>query len=103
MDAEESNTSSSVQSVITYTKPQPSAHHNSVHLTLANNQCYHSGRCVVHSKPLRNRFRPKYYGFHIPIEISRPIRAGILLKVDRGQLSDLIVELMKVHPISFPI
>ncbi len=38
----------------------------------------------------------------MPLEISRPIRAGILLGVAREPLFELVVDLMKAHPISYP-
>ena len=51
---------------------------------------------------MQHRARPRYIGFHIPIEISRPIRAGLLLGVDRELLHDLIVKLMREHEMSYP-
>lgn len=68
-----------------------------------NNQCFHSGKCLVHSKQLKHRARPRFIGFHIPIDVSRPIRAGLLQGVKKEQLQELIVEIMTNHSISYPI
>ncbi len=51
---------------------------------------------------MRHRARSRYIGFHIPIEISRPIRAGLLLGVERGELFNLIVDLMRIHSMQYP-
>lgn len=57
----------------------------------------------MHSRVLQHHTRPRFIGFHIPLEISRPIRAGLLLGVERGSLFDLIITIMQSHSVSFPI
>ncbi len=66
------------------------------------NQSNHSGRCLVHSRKLRHHSCPRYIGFYIPVEISRPIRAGLLLGVERVPLYNLIVDLMNSNPMPYP-
>jgi hypothetical protein len=61
---------------------------------MISNQCHQSGRCEAHKKEIRHRSRQKYRGITIPLEISRPIRAGVLFNVDRIKLRDLIIELL---------
>lgn len=66
-------------------------------LVLINNQCHQSARCATHSRKIKHQFRPFYCGVDIPIEISRPIRAGILFDVNKSKLYDLVLELLDLH------
>jgi hypothetical protein len=63
-------------------------------LDLPINQCHQSGRCEEHVKQIKHRFRPRYHGINIPIEVSHPIRAGNFFDVYKVKLRELIVELI---------
>lgn len=98
----QTSTCLNVLNAATYSKIQTSRYIKCTDLIPARNQCLSTGRCSDHSKPLQCRLRARYIGFFIPFELSRPIRAGLLLGVDRGALFDLIVQLMQNNPISYP-
>ncbi len=57
--------------------------------------CHQSGRCARHSRPLHHRARPRYIGPHIPLNVSQPIRAGLLFAVEHERLRELIVDILK--------
>ena len=52
--------------------------------------------CKTHSRDLHYSKRPKYNG-PIPLHVRRPIRAGLLLGVDRDQLCDIVTSLDPVN------
>ncbi len=58
------------------------------------NQCHQTCKCANHVKPFIGRKRHRYIGPFIPLEISRPIRAGLLYGVDSADLQSLIVSLL---------
>ncbi len=62
-----------------------------------NNQCHQTGRCPLHSRYVMHYSRPRYYGIDIPIEVVRPIRAGVLFGVDRNKLCELVVKLLVIR------
>jgi hypothetical protein len=58
--------------------------------------------CKAHSKKLHNVKRPKYDG-PIPLHVRRPIRAGLLLGVDRKQLCDVVASLETIKDTEDPV
>ncbi len=65
---------------------------------LVDIQCHLSGRCKTHSKPLIGRYRPRYIGPHIPLFISKPIRAALLHGVSHTDIQTLVIDLMSISP-----
>ncbi len=51
----------------------------------------------MHSKSVMHSSRPRYFGIDLPVEISRPIRAGILFQVDLDNLRNLVIELLVIR------
>ena len=58
--------------------------------------------CKTHSRHLHYSKRPKYNG-PIPLHIRRPVRAGLLLGVDRDQLCDVVASLEPVNKSENPV
>jgi hypothetical protein len=63
-------------------------------LILVFNQCHQTCKCSIHVRSLIGRSRNRYIGPFIPLEISRPIRAGILYGVDFVDLQSLVESLL---------
>ena len=61
-----------------------------------------SMNCKAHSRHLHNNRRPKYDG-PIPLHIRRPIRAGLLLGVDRNQLCSLVTSMEPIKNAENPV
>ena len=58
-----------------------------------------SCRCSEHSKQLHNRHRKKFTGT-LPLQLTCPIRAGLLLNVDREALINLITTMLPVTEVA---
>ena len=78
--------------------------------TVCREQCMRAPRlarrqtmtCKVHSNTYHNWHRQKYVG-PIPLHVRRPIRAGLLLGVNRKQLCDVIVSLDSIKDAEDPV